>query len=166
MEHVRVPQPRPLAPPRQTEERTAEAKIFLRESDDLEAAPSIGPKMAERFAAVDIHTVKDFLAANPEALAERLDDPHFDAESLLEWQDQAKLVMAVPGLRGTHAQLLVGAGYQTAKAVAEADPVSLSASVLKFATTSAGKRVLREGRPPDIEKIKTWVDFAKQAVAA
>jgi len=26
--------------------------------------------------------------------------------------------------------------------------------------------VLREGRPPDIEKIKGWVDAAKRAVAA
>ena len=88
------------------------------------------------------------------------------AETLLDWQDQAKLVMTVPGLRGTHAQLLVGAGYRTAQAVADADPISLSANVLKFVTTSAGKRVLREGRPPDIEKIKSWVDVAKQAVAA
>jgi len=32
--------------------------------------------------------------------------------------------------------------------------------------TSAGKRVLREGRPPDIEKIKGWVSAAKRAVAA
>ena len=52
------------------------------------------------------------------------------------------------------------------EAVAEADPVVLSAHVLKFAATSAGRRVLREGRPPDIEKIKGWVDAAKHAVAA
>lgn len=143
-----------------------ETRSYLRASDDLEAAPSIGPKIAERFAAIDIHTVEDFLKQNPEHLADQLDDPHFDAETLLEWQDQAKLVMAVPGLRGTHAQLLVGAGYKTAQAVAEADPIALSAGVLKFATTSAGKRVLREGRPPDIEKIKSWVEFAKQAIAA
>jgi hypothetical protein len=38
--------------------------------------------------------------------------------------------------------------------------------VLKFATTSAGKRILREGRPPDIEKIKSWVEYAKLAAAA
>ncbi len=165
MEQIRVPQSRPL-PPRQADERTADRKVHLSESNDLEAAPSIGPRMAERFSAVGVHTVKDFLAQDPEKLADRLDDPHFDAETLLEWQDQAKLVMAVPGLRGTHAQLLVGAGYRTAPAVAAADPVALSASVLKFAMTSSGKRVLREGRPPDIEKIKSWVEFAKEAVAA
>ncbi|WP_409562573.1 DUF4332 domain-containing protein [Hyphomicrobium sp. MC8b] len=156
----------PISISRPSPDRPSETRVYLREGDDLEAAPSIGPKIADRFAAIDIHTVADFLKQDPEQLAEKLDDPHFDAETLLEWQDQAKLVMAVPGLRGTHAQLLVGAGYKTAEAVAEADPLALSASVLKFATTSAGKRVLREGRPPDIEKIKSWVEFAKQAAAA
>lgn len=156
----------PISHPRPSPERPPEARLYLRESDDLEAAPSIGPKMADRFAAIEIHTVQDFLKQDPEQLADKLNDPHIDAETLLEWQDQAKLVMAVPGLRGTHAQLLVGAGYKTAQAVAEADPLALSANVLKFATTSAGKRVLREGRPPDIEKIKTWVEFAKLAAAA
>jgi predicted flap endonuclease-1-like 5' DNA nuclease len=166
MEPVRAREPRPLPAPRQTDERAAEIKTYLFEHNDLEAAPSIGPKIADRFAAIGLHTVGDFLAQDPEHLADQLDDPHFDAETLLDWQDQAKLVMTVPGLRGTHAQLLVGAGYKTAKAVADADPISLSANVLKFVTTSAGKRVLREGRPPDIEKIKSWVEVAKLAVAA
>ncbi|MFA5955800.1 DUF4332 domain-containing protein [Hyphomicrobium sp.] len=170
IEPIRAPEPpRPAAtvpPPRPSRDRPSETKVYLSENDDLEAAPSIGPRMAEHFSAVGIHTVRDFLAQDPVRLAEQLDDPHFDAETLLEWQDQAKLVMAVPGLRGTHAQLLVGAGHRTAQAVADADPVALSAAVLKFAMTSSGKRVLREGRPPDIEKIKGWVEFAKQAAAA
>jgi predicted flap endonuclease-1-like 5' DNA nuclease len=164
MEPIRPPHPNPK--PYQSGERGVEIKTYLSEKDDLEAAPSIGPKIAERFAAIGVHTVGDFLAQDTDYLADALDDPHFDAETLAEWQDQAKLVMTVPGLRGTHAQLLVGAGYRTAQAVADADPVALSVNVLKFVTTSAGKRVLREGRPPDIEKIKTWVDVAKQAVAA
>lgn len=156
----------PVAPPRPSPDRQTEVRVYLHETDDLEAAPSIGPKMADRFAALEVHTVRDFVKQDPEQLADKLNDPHIDAETLLEWQDQAKLVMAVPGLRGTHAQLLVGSGYKTAEAVAEADPLALSASVLKFATTSAGKRILREGRPPDIEKIKSWVEYAKLAAAA
>ncbi|CAA2138355.1 DUF4332 domain-containing protein [Hyphomicrobium sp. ghe19] len=157
---------KPAPATRQWEERAIQAKTYLMPDDDLEAAPSIGPKTADRIAAIGVYSVGDFLAQDPEALAELLNDPHVDAETLLDWQDQARLVMAVPGLRGTHAQLLVGAGYRTAQAVAEADPVALSANVLRFVTTSAGKRVLREGRPPDIEKIKGWVAVAKQAIAA
>jgi predicted flap endonuclease-1-like 5' DNA nuclease len=168
MEPLRVPERRqaPTPPPKVAQDFSPAGKAFLSEGDDLEAAPSIGPKMAERFAVLGIHTVKDFLSQDAGPLADKLDDAHVDADTLLEWQDQARLVMAVPGLRGTHAQLLVGSGYKTAQAVAEADPLALSANVLKYATTSAGKRVLREGRPPDIEKIKSWVEFARRAAAA
>lgn len=139
---------------------------YLSTTDDLEAAPSIGPKMAERFAVLGILTVGDFLGHDPHDMAELLDDRRFDAEILTDWQDQAQLVIEVPGLRGTHAQLLVGAGYRTAMAVSDADPVELSADVLNFATTTDGKRILRDGNPPDIEKIKSWVGAAREALAA
>ena len=141
-------------------------RYYLTAVDDLEKAPSIGPKMAERFAALGIKTVADFLAHAPDDMAELLGDKRIDAETLEEWQDQAQLVMEIAGLRGTHAQLLTGAGYRAAGDVAAADPVGFSADILKFATSDAGKRVLREGNPPDLEKIKSWVAFAKTALAA
>ena len=141
-------------------------RCYLSKADDLQAAPSIGPKMAARFAALGIATVGDFLGNSPHDMAELLDDSQFDAETLTDWQDQAHLVIDIAGLRGTHAQLLVGAGYRTAEAVAEANPVELSADVLKFAATSDGRRVLRDGDAPDIEKIKSWVTFAREAMAA
>lgn len=153
---------RPLSPATPTDSR----RSYLAKSDDLEAAPSIGPKMAQKFAELGITTVGEFLGQDPHAMAELLDDNRIDAETLVDWQDQAQLVIDIPGLRGTHAQLLVGAGYRTAEAVADAAAVELSADVLKFAATSEGKRILRDGNAPDLEKIKSWVDFARNAIAA
>ena len=141
-------------------------RFYLKSSDDLEAAPTIGPKMAERFAELGIKTVADFLGQSPDDMTELLDDSRIDAEMLEEWQDQAQLVMEVAGLRGTHAQLLTGAGYRTVASIADADPVGLSADVLKFATSPDGKRVLRDGNPPDLEKIKSWLNAAQVAMAA
>lgn len=143
-----------------------EQRTYLAASDPLEAAPSIGPKMAERFAILGIHTVADFLGHDPHEMAELLDDSRFDGEGLTDWQDQAQLVIDIPGLRGGGAQLLVGAGYRTIHAIAEADPVDLSADVLTFATSSDGKRILRDGQPPDLEKIKAWVTSASETLAA
>lgn len=145
---------------------TERRRTYLTAVDDLEKAPSIGPKMAERFAALGIKTVADFLARPPEDLAKMIDDRRMPAAVLEEWQHQAQLVMEIPGLRGTNAQLLTGAGYRSAKDVAQADPVGFAADVLKFATSDAGKRVLRDGHPPDLEKIKSWVDSARLERAA
>lgn len=142
------------------------ARAYLTPGDDIEAAPSIGPKTAAHLYAVGIKTVAQFLDADPFDLADKLDARYMTAETIADWQDQAHLVMAVPGLRGTHAQLLVGAGYRSVAAIAGAAPDELSADILKFAATPDGQRVLREGNPPDIENIKTWVDSACAALAA
>ena len=159
--------------PRVKRKRGQEPKLtFVEEiigrelSHDVVDAPSIGPKTAERLYACEVRTVRDLLAADPKALAEKLDVRHIDAQVLTDWQHQARLVCMVPGLRGTHAQLLVGAGYLTADAIAHAEPEKLCADVLTFATSAEGQRVLRNGDPPDIEKIKGWLELARSAQAA
>ncbi|PPD18766.1 MAG: hypothetical protein CTY30_05750 [Methylocystis sp.] len=134
--------------------------------DDLEAAPSIGPKTAERFALAGIRTVAEFLAADPDATVAKLGARHITAEVIVEWQDQARLVMAIPGLRGGHAQLLTGAGFRTLTEIATAAPDDLCSKILSFAVAPEGQRILRDGNPPDIEKIKSWIDGAAQALAA
>jgi hypothetical protein len=141
-------------------------RIYLASSDDLEAAPSIGPKTAQRFAGIGIRTVGEFLAQPPEDMSKRLDVRHMTPQILGEWQDQSRLVMSVPGLRGTHAQLLVGAGYRNADAMRAADAAKLCADVLAFVATEDGRRILRDGGAPDIEKIRSWIESAAQARAA
>lgn len=145
---------------------TTRARTYLAPSDDIEAAPSIGPKTAQRFYAIGIRTVAQLLDADPFELADKIEARHITAETIADWQDQAHLVIAIPGLRGGHAQLLVGAGYHTVAAIAAADPTGLSADILTYAATPDGQRILRDGSPPDIEKIKTWVDGASAALAA
>ncbi len=141
-------------------------RCHLLESDDLEQAPSIGPKLAERLALGGIVTVKDFLTATDDTVFVSTRGSRFDTETIERWKTEARLVLQVPGLRGTHAQLLAGAGYETPEKLAAADPVALSAAVLAYATTPGGTRILRNGDTPDIEAITRWVHNAKQAVAA
>lgn len=141
-------------------------KFYLELHDDLVDAPSIGPKTAQRFYDIGISTVADFLDEDAAAMAELLDTSFLTTETLTAWQTQAHLVITVPGLRGTHAQLLQGAGFLDVDSLASADPAELSAAVLSFATTTDGKRILRDGAAPDLEKIKSWIDNAQTALAA
>ncbi len=147
---------------------TAQSKprINLAPADDLEAAPSIGPKTAARFAAIGIYSVADFLKAEPELTADDLNTRHITAKTIVEWQHQAQLVCTLPGIRGGHAQLLVGAGLTSVDAIAQADPGEAMAAILRFAQTSAGQSVLRDGQPPDFEKIHSWVQNARDVSRA
>jgi hypothetical protein len=141
-------------------------RIYLAATDDVEAAPSIGPKMAERLKAIGVKIVADLLAWDGAGVAAQLNDSRVSAEVIEAWQDQARLVMTVPGLRGTHAQLLTGAGFRTAEALADADAATLSSEILEFAITPAGQRILRDGDTPDLEAIARWIENARTALAA
>ena len=144
----------------------AGGRFYLTPDQDVVLGPSIGPKTAERLYVHNIRTVRDLLKADPAALSVLVNARHITAEAISGWQDQARLVCTVPGLRGTHAQLLVGAGYRTGEAIAAAEPDKLCADVLTFAASTAGQRLLRNGDPPDIEKIKTWLEAARSMQAA
>jgi hypothetical protein len=141
-------------------------RFYLTLDQDVVDAPSIGPKTAERLNAHAVRTVRDLLRADAANLAGLLDARHITPEAIVAWQDQASLVCTVPGLRGTHAQLLVGAGYRSADAIAAAEADKLCADVLAYAASAPGQRLLRNGDPPDVEKIKGWLEAARSAQAA
>ncbi len=160
---VDVVRPNRTAP---TTTPSAAKRPRLSPADDIVDAPSIGPRMAERLHPLGLLTVADLLAARAESVAKALGLSHVTAGTIADWQAQARLVCAVPGLSGTAAQLLVGAGYRTDEAVAAVEPDQLSADVLSFAASTQGRRLLRDGEPPDVERIKMWGERARHAKAA
>ena len=152
--------------PQPTDQSKAPMRHYLTRGDRIEAAPSIGPRMAERLEALGLRTVSDLLTADPAKTAARLGDRRISAETIDDWQCQSAMMLEIAGLRGTHAQLLTAAGCRNASAVAAADAATLSAAILRYRSTSDGRRLLREGQPPDLEKIKNWIDGARAAQAA
>jgi hypothetical protein len=151
----------------ESQDGAASARHFhLGLDQDVVDGPSIGPKTAERLYPHGIATVRDLLKADPAALSVLVNARHITSETISGWQDQARLVCTIPGLRGTHAQLLVGAGYRSADAIATTDVEKLCADVLAFATSAAGQRLLRNGDPPDVEKVRGWLEAARSMQAA
>ncbi len=138
-------------------------RFYLEIDDDIVEAPSIGPRTAERFRAIGIRSVRDFLSAEPDDLAADLATPHLNADLIADMQDQCGLMLMVPQLRVTHAQLLVGAGYRTVTDLQVADLADVQADVLRFAVSNAGQRYLRDGTPPPAERIQAWVENAHRA---
>jgi hypothetical protein len=133
--------------------------------DDIADGP-VGSKTVKRLRTFGIATVRDLLKADPEALAALIDARGVTAQTVGAWQDQALLMCSVPGLKAAHAQLLEGAGYRSAEAIAAAVVDKLCADVIAFAATPAGQRMLRSGEVPDIERIKAWLEAARRVRAA
>jgi predicted flap endonuclease-1-like 5' DNA nuclease len=139
---------------------------YLSHGDDIVDAPSIGPKTALRLNKLGLKTVGDLLEADAQYVAEAMEVRHVTPQTVRDWQDQARLVIAVPDLRGTHAQLIVGAGFRDAATLGATSTNDLCAAILAYASSSEGQRVLREGDPPDMEAIVAWGERAKEARAA
>jgi len=137
-----------------------ELRFFLERSSDVVDAPSIGPKTAERLAAVGIRSVADLLNADAASTAEEIDKSHIKPETIATWQHQARLVCCIPELRGYGAQLLVGCGLTEPKQIANATEEDLFRKIRSFARSKAGQRILRDGDGPDREKVAEWINYA------
>lgn len=136
-------------------------KFYLDLSDHIEAAPSIGPKTAERFEAIGVVTVADFLKQTAESLAEKLNYKRLNAKLLRQWQHQTRLVCRIPNLRGHDAQLLVGCGIVDAEELATMRPEMLFQKIGPFSDTKEGLKIIRNGKKPDLEEITDWISFAQ-----
>jgi hypothetical protein len=150
----------------EADDGTRTKRFYLSPDDDVVKAPSIGNKTAARLNDFSIFTVRSLLAADTAHLARLFGSRNVTPERIASWQAQARLVCTVPWLRGTHAQLLVGAGYATADALENLDPQAVYDAIQIYARTRDGQSVLRTSPPPELERVAQWLSFAKEAEPA
>ncbi|TWU58447.1 hypothetical protein Poly51_12250 [Rubripirellula tenax] len=127
-------------------------------------APSIGPKTAERFAAIEIHTVADFLDQSAAKIAEALMTYWITTDTVTQWQWQAKLMCEIPGLMARDCQMLAGARYDAAATIAVCEADVLHQEVSAFAATPTGRRYLRGTDPPKLADVRRWIASAIDVV--
>ncbi len=137
-------------------------KFFLDLTDHVEAAPSIGPKTAERFEKIGIVTVTDFLKQTAESMATKIKYKRISADLIRQWQHQARLVCRVPNLRGHDAQLLVACGITEPEELATMQPKNLFNIIGPFSETKEGLKIIRNGKKPDLAEVSQWISWAEQ----
>ena len=135
-------------------------KFYLNLNDDLEAAPSIGAKTAERFEKIGVITVADFLRQTAESMSDRLNYKRLSADVLRAWQHQARMVCRIPNLRGHDAQLLVACNVIEPDDLEGMDPQTLFNVIGPFSDTKEGLKIIRSGKKPDLAEVTDWIDWA------
>lgn len=138
-----------------------EVRYHLRMDDDIEEAPSIGPKTAVRFYEIGIETIAEFLAGDPHAMASEIEARHITPQAVEEWQCQARLMTEVAELRCHDAQIIVGCGIRSKSQLTRSDGHQLLQDVLRFVRTSKGQRILRSGKVPDRREVDAWIQNAR-----
>ncbi|MEM8679000.1 MAG: DUF4332 domain-containing protein, partial [Planctomycetota bacterium] len=138
-------------------------KFYLDASDPVVEAPSIGPKTAERLKAAGILTVHDLLQAEPQQAAAEVAYARITPTVIEEWQAQALLACRVPMLRGHDAQILVACDLTRPEHIADMAAEDIWSRVRPFLKTNEGKRIIRNGKQPDLSEVRDWVAFAQQA---
>ncbi len=137
--------------------------FYLKPLDKVVDAPSIGKKTAKKLNQAGIFRVSDLLGADPDELADLINVHYIDAETIIDWQDQARLCCQIPRLRGRHAQLLVGSGYRDSSQIAEADPRDIHPDIQAFCETEEGSRINRSDEAPSLTEIGDWIAMATSA---
>ncbi len=124
-------------------------------------APSMGKKTAERFTSIGVHSVGDFLNQSAPQMANALLTYWITADTITQWQWQAKLMCEVPGLLARECQLIAGSGYHSAAMIATCDPEILHREVSTFSQTSTGRRYLRGADLPKLSDVQRWIADAQ-----
>ncbi len=161
-----VAQPQPVKPvvslPEAAKQRGL--KYYLTMDADIVDAPSIGPKTASRFQEIGIRRISEFMNSDVNELAARFNSRQFSKDVLRDWQDQSRLMLTVPGLRGHDAQLLVAAEIRNRDDLARADAEQLLYSLDTIVESSEGRRILRDSAPPDLAEVRSWISGAVSAL--
>lgn len=142
---------------------TKKLKWYLDRNDPVVDAPSIGTKTAKLLKRIGIKTVDDLLSASPGEIARQLKTKQVKEKIILEWQQQAILMCRIPQIRGHDAQILVGVDVTQPKTLAAMNPSVLLSMVEPFVKTSAGGRIVRSGRQPDLAEVTDWIAWAQLA---
>lgn len=137
-------------------------RFYLNLEDAVEAAPSIGPRTAERFTAIGVMSIRDLLRQTAESMAEKIKFKRITAEVIRQWQQQTRLVCSVPNLRGHDAQLLVAVGVTEAEQLAGLAPKKLWALIGPYSETKEGMKIIRAGQKPNLEEVTQWIQWAQQ----
>ncbi|MEZ6065082.1 MAG: DUF4332 domain-containing protein [Planctomycetaceae bacterium] len=146
---------KPAAP-----QRRSGVRFYLDLDDPIVDAPSIGPKTAKRLQQVGISCVSMLLEYSAADVVALLEVDTITVEDVLAWQQQARLMCQVPGLRGHDVQMLVACGITDPEQLAGMNGKQLHQQVTRFVATPTARRLMRNPQAPDANEVRNWITWA------
>ncbi len=143
--------------------RTEKTKRWvLTERSDIDDVPSIQTPTAVRLRALGIERVADLLDADANWVAEQARLPGVHAELVRAWQNECRLLCAMPQLRPFDARVLAGAGVRDHHQLNEMEPSRLLERVENFLATDRGRQIMRSGNNYELSRLTAWLASAKR----
>jgi hypothetical protein len=135
----------------------------LSEQAPVVQAPAIGPKTAKRLEAIGVRTVADLLRLDPDRAQADIGVRHISAQTVRDWQAQARLACTVPGLKSREAQALAACGVSDARDLASRDAEQLCEAIGAWGISDAGQRAWGSAPAPTVDDVATWMLRAQRA---
>jgi predicted flap endonuclease-1-like 5' DNA nuclease len=129
----------------------------LKSLDNPEDIKGIGPSLGKELRGLGITSVNEFLTTDPIIIGEKTRVSQEMAENL---QAMAQLMM-IPGVDANDAELLIEAGINSRRKLAEQDLIQLSRKVGKIAKIYVEQGKISKDKYPTIEEISSWIRMAK-----
>jgi hypothetical protein len=118
----------------------------------------LGPRAAGRLATVGVRTVRELLAAKPQAAADR----QFSAETIAGWQREARLLIGVPELTSDAARIIAAIEIASAERLARSTPTELIAKIEALWQNQQSHTWLAKIAKPSTAEICAWIGHANR----
>lgn len=120
----------------------------------------LGPRTAGLLATVGIRTVDELLVADSVCVAGRLKIASITADSILQWQHEARLLLALPELPSDGARYLAAAELSSVEQIGQLTPTELLA-ILESKRENSNDW-LAKAPLPSIATVSEWIRTALQ----
>ncbi len=139
------------------EKELIQPKPRLTSQSDLKKVKGIGTHLANHMKGIGVTNVNELILTDPRIIAEKTSTSQKTIEKL---QGRAQLSM-LPGLKEKDVTLLEELGITTRKKLADQDPIELGMKMNGILKTYVEQGKISEAEKPTIEKIDSWIKFAK-----
>ncbi len=137
-------------------------RYYLNLTDNIEKAPEIGKKTAERLMKIGINTVQDLIQADAQQVAKKLNHPNIKAKDIERWKIEAELNSSIAGTRGHDVRIMYEMGIRKPEDLQAIQSEKLLKQAKEIAV-KLGERVVSKSSMPTLKEVEKWKNNAEKA---